>query len=83
MGPKILCTKKGPTRFSLLQISFSPTVVTLVLGGGEGVLGGGGPLPLGFNYSTDALMKPTEDGLVGGSNPGRANMAAAPPTTVD
>ena len=29
------------------------------------------------------VMQPTADYLVGGSNPGRVNMAAAPPTTVD
>ena len=29
------------------------------------------------------VMQPTADCLVGGSNPGQANMAAAPPTTVD
>ena len=34
LGPKWLCTKKGPIRFSQLQISFFPTMVTLVLVGG-------------------------------------------------
>ena len=29
------------------------------------------------------VMQPTADFLVGGSNPGRANMAAAPQTTAD
>ena len=44
-GPKTWCTKNGLTRFSLLQISFFPTMVTLVWGGGEGVLGEGSPSP--------------------------------------
>ena len=44
-GPKTWCTKNGLTRFSLLQISFFPTMVTLVWGGGEGVLGEGPPPP--------------------------------------
>ena len=43
MGPKSLRTKNRPTRFSLMQISVFPTMVTLVLGGGgKGVQGGGG-----------------------------------------
>ena len=46
-GPKTWCTKNGLTRFSLLQISFFPTMVTLVWGGGEGVLGEAPP-PLYF-----------------------------------
>ena len=29
------------------------------------------------------VMQPTADLLVGGANPGRANMAAGPPITVD
>ena len=44
-GPKTWCTKNGLTRFFLLQISFFPTMVTLVWGGGEGVLGEGSPPP--------------------------------------
>ena len=40
-GPKTWCTKNGLTRFSRLYISFFPTMVTLVWGGGEGVLGEG------------------------------------------
>ena len=34
LGPKILCTINGPITFSLLQILFFPTMVTLGLGGG-------------------------------------------------
>ena len=34
LGPKRLCTKNGPTRFSLLQNLSFPTMVTLVGGGG-------------------------------------------------
>ena len=42
LGPKSLCTKNGLTRFSLLKMSFFPTMVTLVWGGGPGGL----PTPL-------------------------------------
>ena len=34
LGPKSVCTKNGPTRFSELQISFFPTMAALVWGGG-------------------------------------------------
>ena len=34
LGPKSLCTKIGPARFSQRQTSFFPTMVTLVGGGG-------------------------------------------------
>ena len=30
LGPKSVCTTNSPTRFSLLQILFFPTMVTLV-----------------------------------------------------
>ena len=39
MGPKSVCTKNGPTRFSQRQILFVPTMVTLVW---RGPRGGGG-----------------------------------------
>ena len=38
-----VCVQKWPTRFSLLQISFFRTMVTLVLGGGAGSSCGGRP----------------------------------------
>ena len=34
MGPKSVCTKNDPTRFSQWQISFFPTMVTLAWGQG-------------------------------------------------
>ena len=37
LGPKSLCTKKGPTRFLRFRISLFPTMVPLV-GGGGGLL---------------------------------------------
>ena len=41
LGPQNLCTKNGPIRFSQLQISLFPTMVTLVWRGGRGSRGGG------------------------------------------
>ena len=36
LGPKILCTKNSPIRFSPLKVSFFPTMVILVWRGGGG-----------------------------------------------
>ena len=48
LRPNTLCTKNGPTRCSRLQISFFPTLITLVWRGG-GEVQGGTPPP--FSYS--------------------------------
>ena len=75
-GPKTWCTKNGLTRFSRLYISFFPAMVTLVWGGGEGVLGEGSPPPLlGFNYSKEALalMGGYGEGVRGGLATGAAS----------
>ena len=54
LGPKKFCTKNGPTRFSLFQITFFPTVVTLIWRGG-GFPGGGYPPLLLYGHSNVSL----------------------------
>ena len=55
MGPKSLCTKNGPTRFSLLQISLFPS-------GLEGGGGPGGVTPLLLRCMAIQLLPPPRGG---------------------
>ena len=62
LGPKSLCIKNGPIRFSQWQISFFPTMVTLVWREGGGVQRGGGevtPPPTVYGHSNTSLRIPT------------------------
>ena len=82
MGPKKLCAKNGPTRFSPLQISCFPTMVTLVWGGGEAVLGEPPPPPpLVVNHSKDALGLPFPCGIPSGATHKRLTHDSVTPNT--